>query len=77
MEILGMGMWEILLIMVVAMIIWGPAKIVGVSKTLGKMVHNLKKTTSDLTKQISSETEEKNISTDAHKAQSPSEPERK
>ena len=77
MEFLGMGMWEILLIFVVAMIIWGPAKIVGVAKTLGKMAANMKKTTSDLTKQISLETEEKNKSTDAQKAQPPSKPESK
>ena len=77
MEIFGMGIWEILLIFVVAMIIWGPAKLVGIGKTLGKMVHNLKKSTSDLTNQISLEVEEKNKSNDAHKAQSTSKPESK
>ena len=77
MEIFGMGMWEILLILVVVVIIWGPAKMVGAGKTIGKMVRNLKKMTSDFTNQVSLEVEEKNTSTDAHKAQSSSEPEHK
>jgi sec-independent protein translocase protein TatA len=77
MEIFGMGMWEILLIIVIAIIIWGPANIVGFSKGLGRLVRNLKKMTSDFTNQVSSEVEEKKMSTDAHKAQSSDEPERK
>lgn len=55
----GMGAGEILLILVIAVIIWGPGKIVDVGKTLGKMARNIKKTTSDLTAQITAETEEK------------------
>ncbi len=58
MDFFGMGMGEILLILVVALIIWGPGRIAEVAKTLGKMVHALKKATSDLTAQVASETEE-------------------
>jgi len=56
MDFVGMG--EILLVLVVALIIWGPGRIVGIGRTLGKMMRNLKKVTSDLTTQIISETEE-------------------
>ena len=59
MEFFGMGMGEVLLILVIALIIWGPGRVVDVGRTLGKMMHNLKKATSDLTTQITSETEEK------------------
>jgi len=56
MDFVGMG--EILLVLVVALIIWGPGRIVEIGRTLGKMMRNLKKATSDLTTQIISETEE-------------------
>ena len=59
MEFFGMGMGEILFILVIALLIWGPGKIVGVGKTLGKIAYNLKKSTSSLTSQISAELEEK------------------
>ena len=58
MDFFGMGIGEILLILVVALIVWGPGRIAEIGKTLGKMVHNLKKATSDLTAQITNETEE-------------------
>lgn len=63
MEFFGMGMGEILFILVIAMIIWGPGKIVSVGKTLGKMVYTLKKAGSDLNTQIIHEMEEKERST--------------
>ncbi len=58
MDFFGMGIGEILLILVVALIVWGPGRIAEIGKTLGKMVHNLKKATSDLTAQITNETED-------------------
>ncbi len=58
MDFFGMGMGEILLILVVALIIWGPGRIVEVGRTLGKLVHTLRKATSDLTAQVTRETEE-------------------
>lgn len=59
MDFFGMGIGEILLVLVVALIVWGPGRIAEIGKTMGKMVHNLKKATSDLTAQITSETEDK------------------
>ena len=54
----GMGMGEILLVLVVALIIWGPGRIAEIGRTLGKMARALKKATFDLTTQITKETEE-------------------
>ncbi len=58
MDFFGIGLGEILLILVVALIIWGPGRIVDVGKTLGKTVRILRKATFDLTAQITRETEE-------------------
>ncbi len=58
MDFFGIGLGEILLILVVALIIWGPGRIVEISQTLGKMARTIRKATSDLTAQVTSETEE-------------------
>ena len=58
MDFFGIGIGEILLILAIILIIWGPRRIVEIGRTLGKIVHTLKKTTSDLTAQVTSETEE-------------------
>ena len=58
MDLFGIGTEEVLLIVVVALIIWGPGRIIEISRALGKMVHNFKKAAFDLTEQISKETEE-------------------
>ena len=50
-----MGMGEILLILVVALIIWGPERIPETARTLGKVVRTLRKASFDLTTQISKE----------------------
>ncbi len=54
----GIGMGEILLVLVIALIIWGPGRIVEIGRTLGKMVHTLRKVGSDLTAQVTKELEE-------------------
>ena len=58
MDFFGMGMAEILLILVVVLIIWGPGRVAEVGRTIGKMMRTLKKATFDLTTQITKETEE-------------------
>ncbi len=50
-----MGLPEILLILIVALIIWGPGKLPEIARTLGKTIRALKKTTSDLTATITKE----------------------
>lgn len=55
MGIFDMGIWEILLIIVVALIIWGPNKIPEIARTVGKAVGTLKKASQDLTTEIKKE----------------------
>ncbi len=49
------GGWEILLILVVALIIWGPGKIPEVARTLGKVLHTLRKASYDFTSTVTKE----------------------
>ncbi len=58
MDFLGIGGWEILLILVVAVIIWGPGRIAEIGRTLGKYARNFKKASFDLTAQVTKELEE-------------------
>lgn len=58
MDFLGIGGGEVFLILVIALIIWGPGRIVEIGRTLGKMARTLRKVTSDLTAQVSKEIEE-------------------
>ena len=58
MDFLGIGGWEILLILVVAVIVWGPGRIAEIGRTLGKLARNFKKASFDLTSQVSKELEE-------------------
>ena len=58
MDFLGIGGWELLIILIIALLIYGPARIVEVARNLGKIVRMLKNTTSTLTAQISKEMEE-------------------
>ena len=63
MGFLDMGTMEILLILAVALIIWGPAKIPEIARTLGKTMRALRKATLDLTTAVTKEInieEEKN-----------------
>ena len=50
-----MGPLEILFILVLALIIWGPGKIPEVARTLGRLVYTLRKTTADLTTAVTRE----------------------
>ena len=55
---LGIGGGEILVILIVALLIWGPHRIVEIGRTLGKTVHAFKKATSDITVKMEKELEE-------------------
>ncbi len=61
MDLFGMGFGEILLILIVALIIFGPGKIPEIARTLGKTMRAFRKATSDLTTAVTKElsTEEK------------------
>jgi len=58
MNFLDMGIMEILLILLVALLIWGPGKIPDIARNLGKTLNSLKKTSFDLTTQLRKELEE-------------------
>ena len=64
MGFLDIGLGEILLILVVALIIFGPGRIPEIARTMGRVARNLKRVTSDLTTTITKEldVEEKNRS---------------
>ena len=51
----GIGIGEILLVLVASLIIWGPGRMVEIARTLGKLVHTLRKVTSDLTATVARE----------------------
>jgi sec-independent protein translocase protein TatB len=56
-DFLGIGMWELLLILVVALIVVGPEKIPEIAQKTGKVMRALKKTTSDLMAEVNREIE--------------------
>lgn len=77
MDFFGMGMGEILLIIIIALIIWGPGKIPEMARQMGKLMRTLRQTSSELTNQIKNEfeAEEKTLkSTPETAAQKPPEP---
>ncbi|MFC2036275.1 Sec-independent protein translocase protein TatB [Chloroflexota bacterium] len=51
------GILEILFILVVALIVWGPGKLPEIARTLGRMTRVLRKASSDLTAQVTKELE--------------------
>jgi len=55
MEFFGMGFGEILLVLIIALIIFGPGKIPEVARTLGRTIRSLKKLTSDFTQTMTDE----------------------
>ena len=55
MNFLGIGSWEILLILILALIIMGPGKLTEFAKTLGKTVRAIRKASADLTTAVSRE----------------------
>ena len=58
MDFLGIGGWEVLLILVIAVIILGPGRVAEFGRTLGKIVRTFRKATLDLTSQVTRELEE-------------------
>lgn len=55
MDFLGIGWEEVLLILVIALLIFGPNKVVEIGRTLGKAVNAFKKATSEFSSQITAE----------------------
>ena len=58
MDFFGIGPLEILLILLVALIIFGPGRMTEIGKQLGKAVRAFRQATFDLTSQVTKEYEE-------------------
>ena len=58
MGLLGIGTGEILLVLLLALIIWGPGRIPEIARTLGKTVRAFKKASFDLTTAVTREIEQ-------------------
>lgn len=61
MNFFGIGGGEIILILIVALLVWGPKRLPEIARTLGKTVNALRKQTNDLTSQITREIDTENI----------------
>jgi Tat protein translocase TatB subunit len=57
MDFLGMGPWELFLILVIALIFLGPGKIVDFARTLGKWVRAIRRAGSEFTTAVTREVE--------------------
>jgi Tat protein translocase TatB subunit len=57
MDFLGIGPWEIILILVIALVFLGPGKIVDFARTLGKWVRAIKRAGNDFTTAVTREIE--------------------
>ncbi len=55
MDFFGIGAGEILLILVIALIIWGPKRLPEIARTLGRITRTLKKASYNLTSQVTRE----------------------
>ena len=66
MDFFGVGGAEVLVILLVALLVLGPNKVVGVGKTLGKITRTLKKASFDLTAQVNKELELDEKQTPSH-----------
>lgn len=57
MDFFGIGPWELLLILIVALIIVGPGKLPGIARTVGKTVRAVRKASAELTTAVTREME--------------------
>lgn len=58
MDFFGIGPAEIFLILVIALIIFGPAKLPEIGRSLGKAINSFRKATLDLSSQVTKEMKE-------------------
>lgn len=77
MNFFGIGGGEVILVLIVALIIWGPKRLPEIARTLGKTMNMLKKSTYDLTSQITRELDTENTKDKEKDVPSPPEANRK
>jgi sec-independent protein translocase protein TatA len=58
MDFFGIGFGEILLVIVIALIIFGPTRIPEITRTIGRVSRNLRKVTSDFTSAMEREADD-------------------
>ena len=71
MDFFGMGPLEILVILIVAMIVFGPRRLPEIGASVGKAVREFRKATTEMTRDFVSEIEKERA---AQPAQAPSQP---
>ncbi len=54
----GFGPWELILVLLIALIIFGPGKLPEMGKALGRSLREFKKATKDLTSEITEAVED-------------------
>jgi sec-independent protein translocase protein TatA len=59
MDFFGIGFFEILFVLIIALIIFGPGKLPEIARVMGRTMRTLKKATFDLTSQVTKEIEGK------------------
>ncbi len=69
MEFLGISMWEFLLILVVIVIVLGPARIPGIARNIGNVIRTIRKASSDLTTTLTKEIELEDIAKTSNKTE--------
>lgn len=52
---LGVGLWEILLILIVALIAFGPGKMVEIARQMGKVIHQIRNFSQNLKTELTKE----------------------
>ena len=76
MNFFGIGGGEVVLVLVVALIIWGPKRLPEIARTLGKTMNMLKQSTYDLTSQITRELDTDNTKDKEKEKAAPPPPEK-
>jgi Tat protein translocase TatB subunit len=64
-DFLGIGGWELLLIIIIGLIVVGPNKIPEIARKAGKVMAGIKKTTSELMSEVTREVEAEKKATSA------------
>jgi TatA/E family protein of Tat protein translocase len=58
MDFLGIGPWELILILIIAFIIFGPGRLPEIARAMGKGIHQLKRASTDFSVAVSREMDE-------------------
>ncbi len=68
---LGIGIWELLLVLVIVLIIFGPSKLPDLGKSIGKGLREFKKASSEITEELKKPDEKEKKEGDKPKEEAP------